>query len=308
MTRRHFLYASSLAAATAQPRNRWILVHEHILVDFADAKDIAPGRYKIDEVVESALPKLREIRELGCVRFHDCTPNYLGRDGRLLSRLARESGVEIWTNTGLYSAREHRHLPEFVKSETSNQLAARWIAEAREGIDGGIMKPRFIKIGVNRGPLDELDRKIVEAAALTSKATGLVICSHTGDGSAALEQFEIIVRKGGVRPEKFVWVHAQNELDLGIHERIAKSGSWVEFDGIGKPSADWHLRCVQHMDRRKLLKRVLVSQDAGWYSVGQPGGGNFRGFAFLHTGFAPRLTASQRETLLWKNPQRCFGS
>ena len=310
MTRRHFLLSAATAgAAVANAPAGWILVHEHVLVDFIDAKDLTGPqhlRYDRDEVVRAALPHLQAIAKLGCVRLQECTPNFLGRDPVLLQRLSREAGLEIWTNTGLYSAREHRHLPDYALRETAQQLADRWITEASNGVDG--MEPRFIKIGVNKGPLDDLDRKIVEAAALTSKATGLVICSHTGDGRAALDQYDIIVQRGRVSAKKFVWVHAQNELDLGIHERLARAGCWIEFDAIGKPSAQWHLRCIRHMAGKRLLSRVLISQDAGWYSVGQPGGGNFRGFDYIYTGFRAQLDPGHWETLMWRNPRRCFGS
>lgn len=306
MTRRHFLSTCIAASAATKRPPKSILVHEHVLVDFIDAKDYTEGRYDREDVVRVALPKLKEIAELGCVRMHECTPNFLGRDPILLQRLSKESGIELWTNTGLYAARDRRHIPEYGHRESAAELAKRWIDEARNGLAGGV-RPRFIKIGVNKGPLHALDRKIVEAAVLTSKETGLVICSHTGDGKAALEQLEI-VRAGKLRPAKFVWVHAQNELDLGIHERMARAGAWVEFDGIGKPTADWHLRCVRHMAEKRLLNQVLISQDAGWYSVGQPGGGNFRGYSYILQDFAPRLASGQREKLLWKNPLRCFGS
>ena len=46
------------------------------------------------------------------------------------------------------------------------------------------MKPRFIKIGVNRAPLHPIDRKIVRAAALCSKYTGFTVASHTGGGGS----------------------------------------------------------------------------------------------------------------------------
>ena len=59
------------------------------------------------------------------------------------------TGIEIWTNTGLYAAGDHKYLPEYAHRESAEQLAKRWILEAQRGVDG--MKPRFIKIGVNRG-------------------------------------------------------------------------------------------------------------------------------------------------------------
>jgi phosphotriesterase-related protein len=86
------------------------------------------------------------------------------------------------------------------------------MAETREA-----WRPRFIKIGVNNGPLDELDRKLVRAAAITARETGLTIASHAGDGAAVLEQLEIVAAEG-TSLWKFVWVHAQNEHDHALHE------------------------------------------------------------------------------------------
>ncbi|MFN0166090.1 MAG: phosphotriesterase [Bryobacteraceae bacterium] len=305
LTRREFagcVASAAIARAAALPGS--ILVHEHILVDFIGADAIKPGRYNADEVFRLALPKLKEIAALGCRRFLDCTPNFLGRDPRLLQRLAGASGIEIWTNTGLYSARQHKFLPAYAKTETAAQIAKRWAAEWRNGVDG--VKPRFIKIGVNNGPLDDLDRKIVEAAALASKETGLTFASHTGNGIAALEEVEIVQKAGGAT-SKFVWVHAYREKDHAIHEKVARAGAWVEFDGLGDKSADWHLECIRHMGKAGLLNRTLLSQDSGWYHVGEPGGGNFRNYSFLYTGFLPRLTAAEAKQLLIDNPVAAYG-
>ena len=150
-----------------------VLVHEHVLVDFVGADQIRPGRYDRDEVFRIARPKLEELRRLGCRRLLECTPNFLGRDPQLLARLSGAASLEIWSNTGLYGAANHKYVPAFARSETAAQLAKRWVAETREA-----WRPRFIKIGVNQGPLDELDRKLVRAAAITSRETGLTIASH----------------------------------------------------------------------------------------------------------------------------------
>lgn len=301
MTRRGFLGA--LAVGVRLPPKS-ILVHEHILVDFIGADRIAPGRYDPEEAFRVALPKLEEVRRLGCVRLLECTPNYLGRDARLCRRLAEAAGMEIWTNTGLYGAADHKFVPAFARSETAEQLARRWIAEFEQGVEG--VRPRFVKTGVNKGPLDELDRKLVRAAALTSRATGLTIASHTGDGAAALEQLEILEAEK-VAAEKFVWVHAQNEKDHAVHERVARSGAWVEFDGIGPKTAAWHLECVRFMAAAGLLGRTLISQDAGWYRVGEPGGGSYRGYTYLYTDFLPLLDANWVGRLMWDNPVAAFG-
>jgi phosphotriesterase-related protein len=305
MNRRVFLATLGGApCGAAQSLTGWILVHEHVLVDFGGAEVASPTRYNADEVFRTARPHLEAIRKLGCRRLQECTPNFLGRDARLLRRLSDSTGVEIWTNTGLYAAADHKFLPEFVRTETAAQLARRWINEVQRGVDG--VRPRFIKIGVNRGPLHELDRKVVEAAALTSRETGLPIAAHTGDGRAAMEEIAIVDR-AAVDAAKFIWVHAQSEKDQSFHVKAANAGAWVEFDGISEKTSEWHLQCVTAMACESLLHRVLISQDSGWYHVGEPGGGEYRGYSYIYTGFMPRLRQEWRRELLVVNPVRAFG-
>jgi len=300
VNRRDFLWLAGSAPLWSQTPS--ILVHEHVLVDFVGAEGIRPGRYDPNEVFALARPRLEELKRLGCRRLLDCTPNFLGRDPELLARLAAAIGIEIWSNTGLYGAANHKYLPDFARSETAAQLAKRWIAETREP-----WRPRFVKIGVNRGPLDELDRKLVRAAAITSRETGLAIASHTGDGAAAVEQLEIVTAEK-VSPAKFVWVHAQNEKDHAVHEKVARAGAWVEFDGIGPGTLEFHLECVRFMATKNLLPRALISQDSGWYHVGEPGGGEFRGYTYLYSNFLPQLEPAQVPVLMWQNPRAAFGT
>jgi phosphotriesterase-related protein len=110
-----------------------------------------------------------------------------------------------------------------------------------------------------------------------------------------------------IAPEKFVWVHAQNEKDHAVHAKLALAGAWVSLDGINAKSAGWHLQCVRFMAARGLLGRVLLSQDSGWYRVGQPGGGDFRPYTYIYTDFLPKLEAAWRGRLMWDNPRLCFG-
>jgi phosphotriesterase-related protein len=289
--------ACSLRAEPVLPGS--VLVHEHVLVNFKGVS------YDEDTVSRAVKPHLEEIKRHGCRRFHDATPNMLGRNPALLQRLAQSTGLEIWTNTGLYAARNHQYLPDYAKTESAEQLAKRWIEEARKGVDGS--KPRFIKIGVNRAPLHPLDKKIVRAAALCSRETGLTVASHTsGAGPAALEQLEIVMAEK-LDPGRFVWVHAHNEKDHGVHERVARAGAWVEFDGLSEPSLNLHLECVRFMAGKKLLHRTLVSQDAGYYRPGEPNGGPFRPYALVYTGFLPRLETGWADQLFVENPVTAYG-
>lgn len=307
MTRREWMLAAGAAAmapaAGAIPGS--VLVHEHVLVDFAGVEGDSRSRYSLDDAFNAALPRIQELKQFGCVRFLECTPNGLGRDPRLLRRLQDATGIEFWTNTGIYGAAKRAGIPKYAYEETAEQLARRWIGEFRNGVEG--MRPRFIKTAVNVFPLEPIDVKLVTAAAITSKETGLVICSHTnGGGPAAMAQLEIL-DKLKCPARKFVWVHAQSEKDHAYHERAARAGAWTEFDGINEKSAAWHLECVRHMQAKRLLAETLISQDSGWYRVGEPGGGRFNGFTYIYTGFLPQLDAGVRKTLMVDNPRRAFG-
>ncbi len=90
----------------------------------------------------------------------------------------------------------------------------------------------------------------------------------------------------------FIWVHAQSERDETFHVRAARRGAWVEFDGISPASLARHLALVQRMKAEGLLDHVLVSHDAGWYHVGEAGGGQFRPYTTLFTDFVPGMKSA----------------
>jgi phosphotriesterase-related protein len=195
-------------------------------------------------------------------------------------------------------------VPRFALRESAAQLARRFIAEVRKGVDG--VTPRLIKTAVLKAPLEELDRKLVRAAAITSRETGLTIASHTGAGAAALEQLDILDQEK-VSPSKFVWVHAQSEKAPEFHEKLARAGAWVEFDGLREGKSDWQRDCVRAMAAKGLLRRTLIANDAGWYHVGEPGGGEFLGYSYLYDGFLPMLDPSWHRNLMVENPRAAFG-
>ncbi len=286
------------------------LPHEHVLVDFIGADQVSPDRYDVDEVVEVVLPYLKQVKDLGCETLVECTPDYIGRDPVLLQRLSRESGLTMLTNTGYYGAAKDKFVPPHAYRETVDQLAQRWVQEWEEGIGDSGVRPGFIKIGVDAGPLSEIDEKIVRAAARAHLKTGLTIAAHTGPGEPAMAELAVL-KEEGVSGSAWIWVHAQSEKDVEFHVRAAEEGAWLEFDGVGPKSLDRHLEAVVEMKKRGLLGQVLVSHDAGWYRPGEPGGGAFQAFDTLFEQFIPALkeagfTNPEVRRLLVENPARVF--
>lgn len=265
-----------------------VLPHEHVLVDFVGAAEVSPSRYDADAAFAKIRPFIEEAKALGCATLFECTPAYLGRDPRLLVRLSEACGINLVTNTGYYAARQNKFLPAHALAEDADALAARWLREWREGIEGTGVRPGFIKIGVDAGPLSEQARKLVQAAARTHRASGLTIAAHSGNHVAAQEEMAIL-RAEGVSPSAWIWVHAQNATDEAVLAAAGRAGAWLSFDGISPRSLSRHVALVVAMKREGLLDQVLVSHDAGWYRPGEPEGGQYRGYDVLFRGLLPAL-------------------
>jgi phosphotriesterase-related protein len=65
---------------------------------------------------------------------------------------------------------------------------------------------------------------------------------------------------------------------------------------------------VKGMMEQGFSDRLLISQDAGWYHVGEPKGGTFRHYTFIFASFVPLLrragiTPEQIRSLLIDNPR-----
>jgi phosphotriesterase-related protein len=283
-------------------------MHEHVLVDFVGADKVGRHRYDAEEAFRAALPHLQALKARGCRTLVECTPAYIGRDPGLLRRLSQASGLHILTNTGYYGAAQDKFVPAHAYDETPEELAARWTAEWRDGIEGTGVRPAFMKIGVDAGRLSPIDRKLVVAGVLCHRQTGLRLHVHTGDGEAAQGIVDLL-RAERIPRDAYVWVHAQNERDRAVHRRLAAEGVWVSLDGVSEDSLDTHVGAVMDLARAGHVGRVLVSQDAGWYHVGEPGGGTFRPYTFLFDTFLPvlrkaGLTEADTRVLLVDNPAR----
>jgi phosphotriesterase-related protein len=283
------------------------LVHEHVMADFIGAAETGPHRYNKDEVIKVVLPYLLKVKEAGCNTLVECTATFLGRDAELAKRLAEESGMHILTNTGNYAALGGKFVPGYAETESARELADRWIHEAENGIEGTGIFPGFIKIGVDEGPLLPIGKKLLEASARAHLETGLSISGHTGDGLAVMEELEIL-KKNGVDPSAFRWVHAQNENDKEFHLKAAKMGAYIEFDGIRADSVAEHVEFVKFMKENGFLRQTLISQDAGWYSVGEEMGGDFTPYTIIFDLFIPALrnegfTSREVDQLLIANPR-----
>lgn len=261
------------------------LPHEHIIVDFIGAAEAGPHRYNRSEVVETMLPFLQEIVALGVKSFVECTPMYMARDPVIFRELSERTGLNILTNTGQYKG---PGLPQQTLEIDAEELAAHWILEWEEGIDGTDVRPGFIKTAVEPEPLAPIQQKVIRAAAITSRATGLTIMTHTCVAEPALQVLDILEEEG-VDPSRWIFTHAQQEEDLEQLTEVARRGAWISLDGLKETLVNEHMRSLLHLLELGFRDHILLSHDAGWYTVGEEGGGEKRPYTYLFTDFIPLL-------------------
>ncbi len=296
-----------------------VLIHEHVMVDWIGADSTGYHRWDRNEVVDRASSYLEELKQYGVSTFLDCTPAYLGRDPYVLKDLADRTGIQILTNTGYYGAGGNKFIPEKLRNTSAEDMASHWIKEFEQGIDGSGIRPGFIKISVeNEENLSRIHKNLIRAAGLTHLKTGMAIVSHTGGDSPAMAQIGVL-KEMGVSPRAFVWTHAQNGTMAGYLE-AAEHGAWISLDNIdgeasnepnGSGNIDWYLETLLELKDHGLLEHILISHDAGWFTVGEKKGGSYRGYTDLFTKLIPQLeqkgfTQKEIDMLLKENPKRAY--
>lgn len=289
------------------------LPHEHVICDFIGADQTNPERWNQDEVVGRMLPYLKALKDTGVSTFFDCTPAFIGRDPVILKRLSQATNLNIVTNTGFYGGANDKYVPQEAYEMSTEAMANHWIEEFENGIDGTGIRPGFVKIGVdaiadNAATLSEIDAKIVRAAAQTSRKTGLSVTCHTGGGLAGLAALRLFIASGA-KASSFIVAHADNHGE-SINKKVADMGAWVSLDAIGRRPLKQHLELIPKLLSHR-ADRLLLSQDNGWYSVGEPRGGEIRGYTDLTQNFLPALRAggvsqTQIDQLMRLNPRNAF--
>jgi len=285
-----------------------MLVHEHMFSNFGE-EPAEPPVYDREALLAAVVPYAESVRKLGCGAVADGTTAWFGRDPLLLRTISVRSGLHILTNTGLYGAANDRYVPRRAVEQPARAVAQEWIREAEEGIRDTGIRPGFIKIGVDAGPLSELDAKLVRAGAMTHRNTGLIMTVHTGDNAASAERQLRILAEEGVAPSAWVWIHANQCKDDAAIAEMARRGAWVSLDGLDRKTLDRHVELVLALKKAGYLRQVLLSHDGNSF---RPGGNNpVREWSMLFTDLLPALRKSgikdeEVQLLTVENPRRAY--
>lgn len=285
-----------------------ILPHEHVFVDLRTWDQPGYGQAEAADVIALMAPEIAKAQAVGVTAIVECSTGGVGRRADIDRAVSEATGFPLVVPTGIY---REPWVPDWAHDAEEDELRDWMMGELQGEIEESGVQAGWIKLSAGDDGLTQAEAKILRAAAVAGVATNAIIGSHTVRGRVVKDQLEIIERVG-YTPERFIWIHAQNEPDFDLHLEIARRGTWIEYDGIGNPDEDaLYVERIQRVLDAGFGGQVMISHDRGWYDPVQPGGGVPRPYTYISDHFLPKLRAAGLDEATIKqlthtNPFRAF--
>ena len=243
------------------------------------------------EDLEKIERELTDLRRFGVGTMIDAMPLDAGRSVADLKTVSSRTGMHIVAATGLhlriYYPRDH-----WCDTVDEDELTNRFIAEIEVGAeDFGVCvdgRTGVIKVASGLDRLSDLERRNFRAAGRAHVATGCPILTHTEQGTAALEQIQIL-DECGADLSRVVLSHLDRNGDLAYQREVLRTGVRLEYDSAFR----WRGDANQTLDLLVALApefpdSFVVGMDAARFGYWRSFGGK-PGLDFLVAQFAPRL-------------------
>lgn len=209
--------------------------------------------------------ELLYFKRAGGQTIVDATTNGIGRDPEKLRRISENTGVNIIAGAGYYVFSTH---PKELDKMSIEEIAQTIVREITVGLDNTDIKAGIIgEIGISE-VFNENERRVLRAAAIAQKETGVPINVHINPWTVnGLEAADILLGSG-VAPEKICISHIDVEGRNDYIHQLLEKGVYIEFDNFGKEYyVDKDARnsgyglFMSDIERIRLLKRLT---DEGW--------------------------------------------
>jgi 5-phospho-D-xylono-1,4-lactonase len=179
--------------------------------------------FRLDDA-DRIVVELQSLQSHGIDWLIDCMPGEAGRDVSMLQRISAASGVHIVAATGVHLAMYYADDSALLAMD-KEQLAERFIVETTCDACG------VIKIAGGKDHLSDFERCAFRAAAVAHRATGCPIITHTENGTAAMEQVDLLVDQGGCDSSRVTLSHVDRIADPDYHRALLQRGVTLEYDG-----------------------------------------------------------------------------
>jgi phosphotriesterase-related protein len=212
------------------------LIHEHFVFGYPGFQgDITLGAFNGAEALEVAVGAARQMMSYGIQTVVDPTPNECGRNPLFLKKVSEATGLQIICATGYYY--EGEGAPPYFKlrqglGTAEEEIYEMFMKEITDGIAGTGIKPGIIKLGSSKDEITEYEKMFFRAAVKVQKETGIVILTHTQEGTMGPEQAQMLIELGA-DPSKIIIGHMCGNTDPSYHKKVLDQGVRIGFDRFG---------------------------------------------------------------------------
>jgi phosphotriesterase-related protein len=205
------------------------LVHEHVLASYPGDVLDPTGSWDRSACIETGVRRMTELRDVGVRTLVDASPIEFSRDPGLLAEISERSGMNVVCATGFYL--EHIGIPYYWRIRTQDEITELFLHEIEHGIDGSSVKPGVIKIASGDPPTD-LERRVIAAAAVAARESGLTIISHCENSAGWDVQLDVL-GENGADPSRCLIGHQDQAASADQLVSITERGAFVGVDRVG---------------------------------------------------------------------------
>ncbi len=299
------------------------LSHEHVLVSSAGIQQIYPEFIPRNPIIERGIRDLAAAKAEGVQTIIDVTTIDLGRDIRMLEDVSRGSGVNIVAATGTW-----RDIPRVFWEASPDSIAALYIREIQQGIEGTDIKAGVIKVANDKGGVTPQGEIILRAAARAHKATGVPISTHTWAPERVGLQQAVIFEEEGVDLNRVYVGHSNDTTNHAYLIELLEKGAWIGLDRYpgwaseGADTPDWRdrTRTAVRLIEAGYGHKIMLSHD--WSipisrpseeEVAKREARNADGYLFIHRHVIPLLqemgiSQAAIDQIMVHNPRNFFSA
>lgn len=282
----------------------FILPHEHILVDTYDVRRSSEG---VLLEIETMTNEVMDYKNFGGMTLVDQTTYGLHPDPTGLKRISEKTGVHIIAGTGFY---HQQYYPDWLDDWSVKKIAKRMEGHITEGFPGTEIKAGIMgELGTHHREIKPNEKKVLQAAAIVQKETGIPIATHALFTEIGIEQLNIL-EEAGADLDITVIGHCDTNRDINYSRKLLQRGVSIAYDAVGqldKQRDELRAATLATLISEGWIEKLLISCDIASRSRLVIHGGE--GYKYLTTKFIPILksagiTESDIKKLTHQNPQR----
>jgi phosphotriesterase-related protein len=255
------------------------LIHEHFVFGYPGFQgDVTLGGFNENEALETAIAAAKKMMSFGIQTVVDPTPNECGRNPFFLKKVSEATGLQIICATGYYY--EGEGAPPYFKlrqglGTAEEEIYEMFKVEITEGIAGTGIKPGIIKLASSKDEITEYEKMFFRAAARVHQETGIVILTHTQEGTMGPEQAKMLIELG-VDSSKIIIGHMCGNTNPAYHKEVLDQGVRIGFDRfgiqvlVGAPFDHERINTLVSLLNEGYEDQILLSHDSIIVWLGRP--------------------------------------